>query len=143
MHSCLLLCPIACFCSCFSLGIYHSCCSTCFFVSCFFPCLSLCSAVFPSFESPNTFFQFKTYHTYLRFHFGRKKKDKLLKKAIFQNKSHLHLLVLLLMGMRQENANVLNFKKSLYAISSHHQHLYSVSKPMTVCLQQRPGRYFG
>lgn len=76
-----------------------------------------------------------------------KKKDKLLKKkkkeAIFQNKSHLHLPVLLLIGMRQGNANVLNFKKSLYAISSHHQHLYSVSKPMTVCLQQRQGRYFG
>lgn len=73
-----------------------------------------------------------------------KKKDKLLKKkeeAIFQNKSHLHLPVLLLIGMRQGNANVLNFKKSLYAISS--QHLYSVSKPMTVCLQQRQGRYFG
>lgn len=42
------------------------------------------------------------------------------KEAIFQNKSHLHLPVLLLIGMRQGNANVLNFKKSLYAISSHH-----------------------
>lgn len=65
------------------------------------------------------------------------------KKAIFPNKSHLHLPVPLLIAMRQENANVLNFKKILYAISSHHQHLYSVSKPMTVCLQKRQGRYFG
>lgn len=63
----------------------------------------------------------------------REKKEE---EAIFQNKSHLHLPVLLLIGMRQGNANVLNFKKSLYAISSHH-HLDILYLSLWLCVCNR------
>lgn len=63
-------------------------------------------------------------------------REKKKKEAIFQNKSHLHLPVLLLIGMRQGNANVLNFKKSLYAISSHH-HLDILYLSLWLCVCNR------
>lgn len=72
--------------------------------------------------------------------FWEKKKRQIAKKkkkeAIFQNKSHLHLAVLLLIGMRQGNANVLNFKKSLYASSSHH-HLDILYLSLWLCVCNR------
>lgn len=63
-------------------------------------------------------------------------REKKKEEAIFQNKSHLHLPVLLLIGMRQGNANVLNFKNSLYAISSHH-HLDILYLSLWLCVCNR------